>query len=81
MSIALEILFACGLVDLVRGGKYLRIARNCTSLMLFLVNDILDFSQLEAKKLVLNIEDGISPEKVLSECIELLSFKAESKGL
>lgn len=31
-------------VDHRRGGKYYLIAKNCSNLMLFLVNDILDFA-------------------------------------
>lgn len=53
MALALELLTDC--VDMKKGMKYFRIARNCTNLMMFLVNDILDFSQFEANKLVLNI--------------------------
>ena len=34
-------------VDHQRGGKYYKIAKNCSNLMLFLVNDILDFAQFE----------------------------------
>ena len=58
MALALELLSPS--VDMTRGGNYYRIASNCANLMLFLVNDILDFSQFEAKKLVLNISEGVS---------------------
>ena len=53
MALALELLTDS--IDMNKGYKYYRIAKNCTNLMMFLVNDILDFSQFEAKKLVLNI--------------------------
>jgi hypothetical protein len=53
MALAIELLTDC--IDMKRGHKYFRIAKNCTNLMMFLVNDILDFSQFEAKKLSLNI--------------------------
>jgi two-component system, sensor histidine kinase and response regulator len=79
MSLALELLTDS--VDMKKGSKYYRVAHNCTNLMMHLVNDILDFSQMEAKKLILNISDGISISQVLNECVELLIFKAESKGL
>ena len=79
MALALELVKDC--VDMRKGGKYYRIATSCSNLMTYLVNDILDFSQLEAKKLVLNIVDGVSVMQVISESVELLSFKAESKTL
>jgi signal transduction histidine kinase len=31
------------------GDKYFKIAKNCSNLMMFLANDILDFSQCEAQ--------------------------------
>lgn len=37
------------------GFKYFNIARSCSKLMLFLVNDILDFAQFESSKVVLNL--------------------------
>ena len=58
MALALELLQPS--VNLKQGGNYYRIASNCANLMLYLVNDMLDFSQLEAKKLILNISDGVS---------------------
>mmetsp|Transcript_26808 Transcript_26808/g.20075 ORF Transcript_26808/g.20075 Transcript_26808/m.20075 type:complete len:104 (-) Transcript_26808:20-331(-) len=33
------------------------VAKNCSKLMLFLVNDILDYAQFEQKKIVLNIQN------------------------
>lgn len=44
-----------GLVDKQKCGKYFNIARNCSNLLLYLVNDILDFAQLENKNLLLNL--------------------------
>ncbi len=44
-----------GLIDHTKGAKFFNIAKNCSNLMLYLVNDILDFSQLESKKFLLNI--------------------------
>lgn len=48
--------------------------------MLYLVNDILDYSQLESNKLHTNPE-LVSIEKVLDECISILKFRADEKGL
>jgi two-component system sensor histidine kinase/response regulator len=48
--------------------------------MLYLVNDILDFSQLEAKSLILNYE-MTNIRNVIENCFSILSLKAESKGL
>lgn len=35
--------------------QYFQIARNCANLMLFLVRDFLDYSQIEARSLILDI--------------------------
>ena len=40
--------------------KFFAIARNCCNLLLFLVNDILDYSQHDADRLVLNMEQLVS---------------------
>ena len=48
--------------------------------MLHLINDVLDFSQIEANKFVLNY-DVVSIKDLLEESISVLKFKAESKGL
>eukprot|EP00347_Sterkiella_histriomuscorum_P017889 403347588 len=69
-----------GLVDLSKGGKYFNIALNCSNLMLYLVNDILDFAQIESKKLLLNLQDT-SIQAMLEECFSVMSYKAEEKGL
>lgn len=42
------------LIDNEKGQKYYKIAKSCSSLMLFLVRDILDFSQIEANSLILS---------------------------
>eukprot|EP00347_Sterkiella_histriomuscorum_P008673 403344196 len=60
--------------------KYIMTAKNCSRLMLFLVNDILDFSQLESKKLVLN-QEFASLRKIAAECFSILKLKAEVKDL
>ena len=64
-----------------KGAKYFQIAKSCSNLMLFLSNDILDFAQLESKQLVLNMRDDVEVRTVVSECVGLLSLKAETKGI
>eukprot|EP00347_Sterkiella_histriomuscorum_P000322 403376324 len=60
--------------------KFLQTAKNCSRLMLFLVNDILDFSQLESKKLVLSYEN-VDIRKLSEECFQILQLKAQLKDL
>eukprot|EP00347_Sterkiella_histriomuscorum_P015384 403357221 len=60
--------------------KFLQTAKNCSRLMLFLVNDILDFSQLESKKLVLSYEN-VNIRKLSEECFSILQLKAQIKEL
>lgn len=64
-----------------KNGRYFTIAKNCTDHLMFLMNDILDFAQLEEKKIVLNFSDEVILSEILNESIELHRFKAESKGL
>lgn len=61
--------------------KYLTVAMNCSKLMLFLVNDILDFSQHEEKKMILNMTEVVNLAQIIGECIDVLKFKAEQKKL
>jgi signal transduction histidine kinase len=50
---ALEILEP--MIKLNQQGQYIyQIARNCSNLMLFLVKDIQDYSQLESRTFILN---------------------------
>lgn len=46
---------------------YFQIAKSCANNMLFLVNDILDYAQLEAKAIVLNNEK-VNLLNLLNEC-------------
>jgi signal transduction histidine kinase len=68
------------LIDHKRGSKYYTTAKNCSNLMLSLVNNTLDFSQLESKKLVLNYS-RVNLSAIIDECIDILTFKAEFKHL
>lgn len=54
-------------------SQYFRIAKNCADLMLFLVNDILDFAQYEEKTLMLNMEK-VRIKELLEQCISILQF-------
>eukprot|EP00347_Sterkiella_histriomuscorum_P018473 403345385 len=67
-------------IDYEKGYKFYKIAKNCSNLMLYLVNDILDYSQIESQKLLLNYE-STDIEQVLEECTGVLKFKAELKDL
>ena len=64
-----------------KNGRYFTIAKNCTDHLMFLMNDILDFAQIEEKKIVLNFSDEVHLHMILSESLELHRFKAEAKGL
>lgn len=48
--------------------------------MLFLVKDILDFSQIETNSMVLNYSP-INMKTLLDECLRVLKFKADIKGI
>lgn len=61
-----------------RGEVFYATAKNCTNLMLFLVKDILDFSQIESKSILLNI-GMVNLSEMLKECLDLFKFKANEK--
>lgn len=48
--------------------------------MIHLINDILDSSQLEAQKLILNYEI-VDARNIFKDCLDLLSFAASSKNI
>ena len=48
--------------------------------MLFLMSDILDFAQIEAKSFVLNITQ-CNVEDLLNECLNVFKLKAQEKNL
>jgi signal transduction histidine kinase len=64
-----------------RGYVYYTTALNCTKLMLFLVKDILDFSQIESRSFILNKDEDCFVQNMLSECIDLFHLKAIEKGV
>lgn len=57
-------------IDHKKGGKFFKVAKDCSDLMVYLVRDILDFSQIESKSLILNIE-SINLLNLLKECISV----------
>lgn len=52
-------------VDMKKGGKSFNVAQSCASLMLCLANDILDFAQLEANSLILNLDPNVDLRAIL----------------
>jgi signal transduction histidine kinase len=60
-------------IDISAGSKYFTIAKNCSKLMLFLVNDVLDYAQYESKTLVLN-KELINISKLLDQCVNIMMF-------
>ena len=44
-------------IDHSTGGAYYTVVMDCTNLMLYLVKDILDFSQIESKSFILNYSE------------------------
>ncbi|TNV83597.1 hypothetical protein FGO68_gene16577 [Halteria grandinella] len=67
-------------IDKQKCGKFYQIAKDCSSLMIFLVRDILDFSQLEEKSLILNKQE-CSIHSLVYECLRIFQLKAEDKGI
>jgi two-component system sensor histidine kinase/response regulator len=62
------------------GKQWLDTAKSASELLLFLVNDILDYSQLEAGKLKLTFKK-FNPHTLLKEAMNLFSFQASLKNL
>jgi signal transduction histidine kinase len=57
---SLELLKQNDAIDTTIGMKPFKIAYGCSNLMLSLSNDILDFAQFEAKKLILNVDQRVN---------------------
>ncbi len=60
--------------------EFLAIAKLSADLLLKIINDVLDFSKLEARKVTLNWTE-FHPEQVLQETVKPLVFLASQKGL
>eukprot|EP01022_Parablepharisma_sp_SALTPOND_P032996 TRINITY_DN88008_c1_g1_i1.p1 TRINITY_DN88008_c1_g1~~TRINITY_DN88008_c1_g1_i1.p1 ORF type:complete len:515 (-),score=34.86 TRINITY_DN88008_c1_g1_i1:491-2035(-) len=59
---------------------YLRAAQNSAKLLLSFTFDITDFSQIQAKTLSVTLAP-FTPAQVADECMQLLSFNFERKGI
>lgn len=49
--------------------------------MLFLVNDFMDIAQFESNSIVLNMTMVTNLTEIISECMDILQFKAEAKNI
>jgi two-component system, sensor histidine kinase and response regulator len=67
-------------IDHERGTIFYNTAKNCTKLMLYLVRDILDFSQIESKSFILNYAQ-VNMKEIFDDCVNLFSFKAREKAI
>ncbi len=63
-----------------RGLQIFNVALSCTNLMLFLIKDIQDLSQIESNSIVLNIETT-HLDKLIQECLGFQRLRAEEKGI
>ncbi|TNV84137.1 hypothetical protein FGO68_gene10065 [Halteria grandinella] len=66
--------------DKEKGEQYFRTAKSCANLMLSLVRDILDMSQLETRSLVLNYQK-CNIEDIISECLDLFQISASQRQI
>ncbi len=57
-----------------------RMGVSTVKLMMGLINDILDLSQLESKSFRL-VEDEVNVRELIAECVELMGFKYKMKGV
>ncbi|TNV83426.1 hypothetical protein FGO68_gene1331 [Halteria grandinella] len=63
-----------------RDKMYYQTAKNCSELMLYLIKDILDLSQIEARSFILN-QNNVKIQALLEECTSIFSFIAKQKGI
>jgi len=61
-------------------AKQCEIGLNTGKLMLCLIQDILDLSQIEADKFTLN-DESFSPGSAITECVEVLAFQYRKKRI
>jgi len=60
------------------GKRFLGLAKNTGTLMLYLINDVLDMAQIEAKKLKLT-KSKQNPKQIIEETIQLMKFNFMQK--
>ncbi|MDR3549093.1 MAG: HAMP domain-containing sensor histidine kinase [Candidatus Pacebacteria bacterium] len=60
--------------------NFVSAARKSAKLLLFFTNDIIDYSQIEAKTFSV-VKEPFAPTEVLEECVQLLNFNFQRKGL
>jgi PAS domain S-box-containing protein len=59
---------------------YLRTIQSASDNLLFIINDILDLSKIEAGKLALE-HIGFEPQKIISDAMQVMMYKAQEKGI
>lgn len=59
---------------------FFKTAKNCSNIMLYLVKDILDFSQIEARSFLLNFSQ-VNMLSLFQECLGMFSMKVQEKGI
>jgi len=60
--------------------RSLQVMKHSSKLLLFFVQDLLDFAQIKQKKFKKNIED-FSPQEAIDELCQVLAFQSESKNV
>jgi signal transduction histidine kinase len=66
--------------EVPRAGDKIDRLRKSSEHVLRIVNDILDYSRIESGKLPIE-RTGFKPRQILQECLEMISFQAETKDL
>ncbi|TNV83994.1 hypothetical protein FGO68_gene16496 [Halteria grandinella] len=69
-----------GSVKKTRDKLYFNTARSCSQLMLYLIKDILDLSQIEAKSFILN-QMNADLYEIMLECVQIFQTKATEKRI
>ena len=59
---------------------YLRTIQSASDNLLFIINDILDLSKIEAGKLALE-HIGFEPQKIIVDAMQVMMYKAQEKGI
>lgn len=59
--------------DKQKGEQYFSTAKHCADLMLFLVRDIMDLSQIESKSFIIN-NSLVNIEEVIKESLSMFEF-------